>query len=129
MRERSRANQHGEHPADVVRPKGANVPASVLLKIWDTGDNRYHCRSHKVGCGVLVLDIDRDDQVEFIFISSTSLGPVSIYDVAEDSWVRLRSTVLRHKQSEVWQHFKDGDYALVKPPRYDLRLGEELFRE
>jgi hypothetical protein len=79
-------------------------------------------------CGVLVTDINKDGQPEYLFVSSGYALTGALLYKNGDAWI-VRDTGMTptpgaDTKEAVWQAFVAGDTELVQPEYYDIRIGK-----
>ena len=113
----------------LIRPEGAALPDDALAALneqrgWAFKD----CLKDTEKCGVLVTDINKDGQPEYLFVSSGYALTGALLYKNGDAWT-VRDTGMTPTPGEdtkeaVWQAFVAGDTELVQPEYYDIRIGK-----
>ena len=120
----------------VVRPKGSGLPKGLWEYLRsDYGYELDRCAEYDDrDCGILLIDIDRDGINEAVFLNSESSNtPRAAKWIEsamrwEDAGYMRASGESRRDKGDLWDAFLSGDYKLVEPAYFDIRIGEETLR-
>ncbi len=112
-----------------VRPEGAVLPDEVLEVVsTQRGWALNQCRPETEPCGVLVADVNKDGQDEYVLLSRgyTFTGQLVHRDGAE--WrlreVNMLEGMTEEQRAAMWDAYLAGDIELVQPEYYDIRIGK-----
>ncbi len=118
----------------IVKPAGTDVSDTL----WRSLERQHQyqlerCAEGKAECGVLGLDVDRDGGLEFVFLNSEQKYNAYIHDPDNKqafSWlspIRTGADVTEKDARDLWKAFVAGDYEVVEPTHFDIRLGNQVF--
>jgi hypothetical protein len=112
----------------IVRPEGAAVADAALAALREQrGWVLKECLSEADECGVLVTDIDRDGQPDYLFMARRYALSGTLLHRDKGGWVLQDAGTLSRTVDDreaVWKAFLAGDIELVQPEYYDIRIGK-----